>query len=288
MGTRSQGSLRATANENGEPASADRIRLLAHFQTPCEDVARRLPRNLTGHLVAHSLPRILLILPCFNEAATVGGVLEEINGLGKHYDSLVVDDGSTDGTFEAASEATHRVRLLRNLGIGGAVQTGIKYAHRNGYDLCIQIDGDGQHPPDQIAALVDAYLGEPVNVLVGSRFVVGDSFRSTWARRLGSRIITGFIGLLFGPCALTDPTSGMRLMDRTAMAFFSATYPHDFPEPISLAWALRHDLTIGEVPVKMRPRQIGCSSIMGLTTLSYMARVLFYIIIAAVQRRPPT
>ena len=217
----------------------------------------------------------------------IGQVLQEIHALDHHYDTLVVDDGSSDGTFEAAGMASHRVRLVRNLGIGGAVQTGIKFAHRHGYDLCIQIDGDGQHPPDQIALLVEAHSRQPCNILVGSRFVIGDTFRSTWARRLGGRLISGFIRLLFGSSTLTDPTSGMRLMDRIAMTFFSESYPHDFPEPISLAWALRHGLTIRELPVEMRPRENGSSSIMGLTTVSYMARVLFYILVAAVQRRPP-
>ncbi len=232
-------------------------------------------------------PNILIVLPCFNEASTIGRVLEEIRVLDGRYDTLVVDDGSTDGTFEAAGGAFRRVRLLRNLGIGGAVQTGIKFAHCHGYDLCIQIDGDGQHPPSQIPVLVEAHQRQPCNILVGSRFAFADTFRSTWARRLGSRVIAGTIRLLFGSGTLTDPTSGMRLMDRTAMSFFAEAYPHDFPEPISLAWALRHDLTIAEVPVEMRPRCNGRSSIMGLTTLSYMARVLFYILVAAVQRRPP-
>lgn len=232
-------------------------------------------------------PNILLVLPCFNEAATIGQVLEEICALGGRYDTLVVDDGSTDGTYEAACGASRRVRLIRNLGIGGAVQTGIRFAHRHGYDLCIQIDGDGQHPPSQVSVLVDAYRRQPCNILVGSRFAGDETFRSTWARRLGSRVIAGAIRLLLGSTTLTDPTSGMRLMDRTAMAFFSRSYPHDFPEPISLAWALRHKLSISEVPVEMRPRANGNSSIMGLTTLSYMARVLFYILVAAVQRRPP-
>ncbi len=232
-------------------------------------------------------PKVLLILPCFNEAAIIGRVLEEIHALDCHHDTLVVDDGSSDGTFEAARSASHRIRLLRNLGIGGAVQTGIKFAHRHGYDMCVQIDGDGQHPPDQIALLVEAYRREPCNILVGSRFAIGDTFRSTWARRLGGRLIAGFIRLLFGSWTLTDPTSGMRLIDRTGMAFFVEAYPHDYPEPISLAWALRHGLTIRELPVEMRPRENGSSSIMGLTTISYMARVLFYILVAAVQRRPP-
>jgi glycosyltransferase involved in cell wall biosynthesis len=230
-------------------------------------------------------PRVLLILPCYNEAGSIRALLEEIASLGAGYDTVVIDDGSVDDTYAIASRLSPCVRLLANQGIGGAVQTGIRYALKNGYDFCVQIDGDGQHPPDQVARLLARYRQGGCRIVVGSRYLTQDTFRSTWARRLGSGVIGRAIGLLFGVPAVTDPTSGMRLMDRHAIAFFAARYPHDFPEPISLAWALRHGLGVAEVAVAMRAREHGTSSIAGLRTLAYMVRVLGYVTLARVQRR---
>jgi glycosyltransferase involved in cell wall biosynthesis len=227
--------------------------------------------------------RILLILPCHNEGKVIARLIEEIRALDRGYETLVVDDGSIDDTYAEASKRSPCVRLLQNLGIGGAVQTGIKYAYRHGYEFCMQIDGDGQHPPDQIASLVEAHARHPTNIVVGSRYLRHDSFRSTWARRFGSAIIARTLNRLFSGVRVTDPTSGMRLIDRRAMAFFSQYYPHDFPEPISLAWAARNHLTISEAPVKMRFRAHGMSSINGVKTLAYMLRVMCYVVLARFQ-----
>ena len=226
--------------------------------------------------------RVLLIHPCLNEAKAISAVLEDASqlDLGYSYDSLVVDDGSTDQTFQVASRYCRCVRLVENLGIGSAVQTGIKFAYRSGYDYCVQIDGDGQHPPDQVAVLLEKVRSSPANVSIGSRYVKGDSFRSTWARRLGSAVISKSIALLFGGTVISDPTSGMRLMDRTAMAFFKDNYPGDYPEPISIALALREGFTVQEVAVRMRPREHGRSSILGIKAFAYMVRVVCYIFMA--------
>jgi glycosyltransferase involved in cell wall biosynthesis len=232
------------------------------------------------------LDRILLILPCFNEAAVIGQLLHEIKALNASYDTVVIDDGSTDETCTIASRFAPCVRLVNNLGIGGAVQTGIKYAQRNGYELCVQIDGDGQHPPDQIADLLAAYSANPANIIVGSRYLTPGTYRSTWVRRLGSRCIALTIKMMFGGTSVTDPTSGMRLMDKKAIALFATAYPHDYPEPISIAWAIRHRLTIREHPVEMRAREHGLSSIRRLRTLTYMLRVIFYVVCARFQRNP--
>lgn len=227
--------------------------------------------------------RVLLILPCHNEAGAIAQILREIHVLNLGYDTLVVDDGSTDGTHEIASPLSRCVRLVANLGIGGAVQTGIQYAYASGYDYCIQIDGDGQHPADQIRHLIESARSTAGNVVVGSRYLRGESFRSTALRRLGSRLISRFLRRFFGGVRLTDPTSGMRLMDRMAMRLFASAYPHDYPEPISLAWALRRGLTIVEVPVTMRERIEGRSTISGIKTVSYMVRVLSYIVLTRFQ-----
>jgi glycosyltransferase involved in cell wall biosynthesis len=229
--------------------------------------------------------RVLVIIPCFNEARMIGQLLDEIHKLGAGYDTLVVDDGSSDATYEIAVAKSECVRLICNLGIGGAVQTGIKYAHSHGYDFCVQVDGDGQHPPDQVQALLEAQAGTKANLMIGSRYRGGDTDRSTWARRQGSRIIARVLGMASHAAALTDPTSGLRLMDRKAIAFFAQRYPHDFPEPISIAWALRHGLKVAETPVRMRAREHGTTSIAGLKALSYMVRVVFYILLARFEPR---
>jgi glycosyltransferase involved in cell wall biosynthesis len=230
--------------------------------------------------------RILVIIPCLNEEKSLPGLLNEISRLDIDLTALVVDDHSTDATYEVAAGANHRVRLLVNLGIGGAVQTGIKFAAANGFDFCIQIDGDGQHPPDQIAKLIAAQGPSGAAIVIGSRYLHNGRFRSTWARRLGSRIIGLTIGLLFRAPAIMDPTSGMRLMDRRAIDFFARRYPHDFPEPISLAWAVRSGLKVQECPVDMRAREHGRSSISILKSFAYMLRVLGYVMLARLKRTP--
>lgn len=229
--------------------------------------------------------RILIVLPCYNERHTIADVLKRLSELPIVCDALVIDDGSTDDTAAVASPYAICVRLLENLGIGGAVQTGIMYAERNGYDICIQVDGDGQHLPEELHKLLDIWRSQRANLVIGSRYKGNGEFRSTWQRRLGSQIIGKLLRLLFGSRDITDCTSGFRLLDRRAIAFFSKRYPSDFPEPISLAWALRNRLEVIEVPVVMRARESGKSSISGFKTLSYMFRVIFYICLARGQKR---
>jgi glycosyltransferase involved in cell wall biosynthesis len=229
-------------------------------------------------------PRILLVIPCFNEEASIGDLLSEIAATGRRYHTLVVDDGSSDATSAIASARSPVARLTQNLGIGGAVQTGIKYAARQDFDFCIQIDGDGQHDPREIERLLDAYARRPANITIGSRFIDSTGFCSTRMRRAGIKLIARALNTLFAGGRITDPTSGMRLLDRRAIAFFAKAYPMDFPEPISLAWAMRAGLTVGEVPVEMRARETGVSSIDGLKSVSYMIRVLGYILLARIAR----
>ena len=233
---------------------------------------------------ANPSARVLLIIPCYNEQGAIASLLGEIAACGAGYATVVIDDGSSDRTAEIASELSPTVRLLANLGIGGAVQTGIKYAARYGYDFCVQIDGDGQHPPQEVGKLLQAYREAPRAILIGSRYLANDSFRSTFARRFGGRAIAWSLNRLFAKCRVTDPTSGMRLMDRSAIALFASRYPHDFPEPISLAWALKEGLSVGECAVQMRAREHGSSSIVGLKPLAYMFRVLGYVVLARLSR----
>lgn len=227
-------------------------------------------------------PRVLIIIPCYNEQGTIAGLLQEISACQQGYETIVIDDGSQDATCQIARQFSPTVRLLRNLGIGGAVQTGIKYAHSKSFDFCVQIDGDGQHPPGEISKLLKAYQEMPRSIIIGSRYLKNDTFRSTYARRFGGQAIAMMLNILFPRCSVTDPTSGMRLIDHKAIEFFAKHYPHDFPEPISLAWALKNEFTVGEIQVKMRKRTHGNSSIIGLQPISYMLRVLGYIVLARV------
>lgn len=231
---------------------------------------------------------MLLIVPCYNEQSSVTTLLREVADLGEGFDVLVVDDGSEDDTFAVARCLSPVVRLARNLGIGGAVQTGIKYAARYDFDFCVQVDGDGQHPPRHVSTLLQAYAKDPADIIVGSRFLGYQSFRSTWTRRLGGRAIAWALNHLFLNCNISDPTSGMRLMDRQAIRFFSRHYPCDFPEPISLAWALRAGMRVRDVAVEMRAREHGRTSIAGIKPLIYMFRVLGYIVLARLKLTPLT
>jgi glycosyltransferase involved in cell wall biosynthesis len=227
-----------------------------------------------------SSDRILIIIPCFNEQESIIPLLKEINSTCHfNYSTIVINDCSTDNTARLAAQLSPVVTMLSNQGIGGAVHVGIKYALENDFDFCVQIDGDGQHPPSEITKLLKAYQTNPKNITIGSRYLKNNTFRSTGARRLGSKIIARCLNFLFKSQSITDPTSGMRLMDRDAINYFSKHYPYDFPEPISLALAIRYGLCIGEEPVEMRSRMFGFTSITGLKTIAYMIRVISYIIL---------
>ncbi|MBF0289793.1 MAG: glycosyltransferase family 2 protein [SAR324 cluster bacterium] len=238
---------------------------------------------MTIHSFPQNSPRILIIIPCYNEEASIAGLLKQIQEMNLGYDTVVIDDGSVDRTHEMASSLSPCIKLIANLGIGGAIQTGIKYSIENDYDLCIQVDGDGQHPPDQIRMLLEKYKASSANLMIGSRFMADSRFRSTPMRRIGIQIISKTIQWTYRQ-TITDPTSGFRMMDRKAMRLFSTRYPLDYPEPISLAIAFEEGLVVNEVPVLMEPRQKGISSITGFKTVSYMLRVVGYLFLIRIGR----
>ena len=227
--------------------------------------------------------KILAIIPCYNEAASLPALFEQMARHCPELDLLVIDDASTDNTAEVVSGKLPVIRLVRNLGIGGAVQTGLKYALRNGYELALQIDGDGQHPPEQIPNMLAHYREVPVNILIGSRFLEEGGFNSTFLRRQGIFLIRWTLNLLYGS-RITDPTSGMRLMDRKAIVLFSEHYPQDYPEPISIANALEQGMSVAEVSVSMRSRMNGKSTISGPRSLIYMIQVVGYILLTRAKR----
>ena len=226
--------------------------------------------------------RVLVIIPCYNEEGSISELLTEIELCDlKFLDVLVIDDCSTDRTYKLASLKSDTISLPKNLGIGGAVQTGIRYAFYNDYEICIQLDGDGQHPPEEIKKLLKVYQENDCSIVVGSRYLDKIGFQSSLMRRFGSKLI-GFAlqKFLNSNQIISDPTSGFRLLDKRAMSIFSQHYPTDFPEPITLAWALRRRLSIIDCSVNMRNRHAGTSSISSSKAIIYMIRVLCYVILS--------
>ncbi len=232
-------------------------------------------------------PKILLIIPALNEAGSIGRLLEEIKTTFPQADRVVINDGSSDLTAEEALKTgTCVANLPFNLGIGGAVQTGYQIAHEQGYDIAVQVDGDGQHDPKLILSLITPILEDKLDLCIGSRFLDHDasSFRSTAARRFGIRFFCHLLKLLTG-LYLTDPTSGFRATGKKLNGIFAAYYPVDFPEPEAIKIAKRRGMRIGEVPVQMRERRSGRSSIRPLATLYYMIKVTFAILIDLLKKK---
>lgn len=226
---------------------------------------------------------MLIVIPAYNEA---DNILNTVRGVVEHgYDYIVVNDGSRDATLDVCrSNGLNVLDLPMNLGIGGAVQAGHKYAQRFGYDIDIQLDGDGQHDPAYLDALVRE-VASGADLVIGSRFLEKtDGFQSTFMRRVGITWLSAMLKLCTGR-RVSDPTSGFRACGRRAIDLFCASYPVDYPEPESIAVAIKSGLFVKEVSVEMRERQGGTSSIGGLSSVYYMLKVSLAILIASVSRR---
>ena len=228
-------------------------------------------------------PKVLIVIPAYNEA---DNILNTVSGVVEHgFDYIVVNDGSRDTTLDVCrSNGLNVLDLPMNLGIGGAVQAGHKYAQRFGYDIDIQLDGDGQHDPAYLDALVHEVVSG-ADLVIGSRFLEKtDGFQSTFMRRVGITWLSAILKLCTGRL-VSDPTSGFRACGRRAIDLFCASYPVDYPEPESIAVAIKSGLSVKEVSVEMRERQGGISSIGGLSSVYYMIKVSLAILIASVSRR---
>jgi len=185
----------------------------------------------------------------------------------------VVNDSSRDNTRENAErEGATVIELPINLGIGGAVQTGIKYALAKGFDACVQVDGDGQHPPREIPTLIEPLFNNQVDMVIGSR-LFGSDYRIPFMRALGIKVISLFLKITTG-MTVKDTTSGFRAMNRQVMAFFSTNYPQDYPEPESLLLVYLKKFRVAEVSVEMNYREHGISSITPFVAVYYMIKVL--------------
>jgi len=228
--------------------------------------------------------RRLAIVPAFNEEANVGRVIDELRAFDPGMEVVVVDDGSLDGTVSvAARHGAHVVRLPFNLGIGGAVQTGYQYAFEQDFDLAVQVDGDGQHDPAELPRILEPLLAGEADMVVGSRFSGEGAFRSTAVRRVGIHLFARIVSAVVGQ-RVTDTTSGFRAVNRRGIALFAADYPHDYPEVEATVMCHRHRLRLREVPVTMRERGGGRSSITGPRSVYYMTKVLLAIFVGLFRR----
>jgi hypothetical protein len=229
--------------------------------------------------------KVLLIIPSYNEGENVLSNYEKIIDYNKknktNYDAIVINDGSRDRTKEICIEnGIQHISLVHNLGIGGAVQTGYKYALDNDYDIAVQFDGDGQHDVRYVKDIIAPIIKGQANMVIGSRFIDKSSseFQSSKARRIGINIISFFIKLVTGK-KIYDTTSGFRAVDKELIKKFANNYPVEYPEPVSTVEVLKEKYTVGEIAVSMNERENGVSSIRAWRNIYYMFNVVLSILI---------
>lgn len=240
------------------------------------------------------MQKVLLIIPAYNEEEHIVQVARRIEAYADartdapyQVDYVVINDGSADHTEALCRQnGVPVISLARNLGIGGAVQTGYKYAHRMDYDIAVQFDGDGQHDIESLDQVVLPVLEGKADLTVGSRFVGGveNNFKSTALRRFGIRFLSAMIRL-FGGVRIKDCTSGYRAAGKAVIERFAADYPADYPEPESIVTLAKKGFRVLEVPVRMFERAGGQSSIRALSSVYYMIKVSLAIIIAGLQKK---
>lgn len=230
---------------------------------------------------------LVAIVPAWNEAGAIGAVIDEVASLDREIEVVVVDDASTDATATIAEARGATVlRLPFNVGIGGAVQTGFRYALENGYQRAVRLDGDGQHDASQIPVILAPIERGEADLVIGSRFVDGvGAYRAPFARRIGIRLFARLVSLL-GRQRVTDTTSGFIALDRAGIELFAAEYPHDYPEVEATLVALRSGLRLSQVQVEMRERSAGTSSITLVRSFYYMAKVTLALLVASLRRYP--
>ena len=236
--------------------------------------------------------KILLFIVAYNEEKSLPGLIrelrEKIGPASSACEMIVVDDGSTDSTRQAAGDLGMKVvRHPVNLGIGAAEQTGLLYASKNNFDVAVRIDGDGQHPPESIAGLLEEVVSGRVDLAVGSRFVRSSTngFKSTRLRRIGIKYFSALCFMLTGKM-IKDPTSGFRCFGRDSIELLTEIPPADFPEVETFIEVVRCGLRVGEVAAPFRSRKGGASSIKFHHSIYYMIKVTMAVLVAGLRRKP--
>lgn len=232
--------------------------------------------------------KVLIIIPCYNEEKSIVNTVTQLKKIKLKNDTLdyiVINDGSTDNSKQVMVDNNiNFIDLPFNLGIGGAVQTGYKYAYYNNYDIAIQFDGDGQHNGNYIKDLVSE-IKEGNNIVIGSRFVSNLSkFKSTRTRRIGINFLSWLIKIVSGK-KIYDPTSGFRAVDKEVIELFAREYPIDYPEPDTIVTVIKKGYKVSEIPVEMNERKHGKSSINPIKSVYYMIKVSLAIIIAGISTK---
>lgn len=226
----------------------------------------------------------LVIIPAYNEGENIKTTIDEVVKKAKGFDYVVINDCSTDNTKIICEKYKYNyIDLPINLGIGGAVQTGYRYGYREGYDLAVQVDGDGQHDPTFLNQMAEFLKKKDVDMVIGSRFIDKKGFQSSGTRRIGIKYFTILIKILTGK-TITDPTSGLRMVNRDIMKEFAYDYPKDYPEPESVVSILRKKKKVEEIPVIMRERSGGVSSISLKKSVYYMIKVSLAILIERIRK----
>ena len=231
--------------------------------------------------------RLVAVVPAWNEEGAIGGVVDEIKAFDPAIEVVVVDDASSDETAAVAeAHGATVLRLLFNVGIGGAVQTGFRYARDEGYVTAVRLDGDGQHDAAELGKLLAPIRSGEADLVIGSRFVdPGGTYRPPFARRMGIRVFAELVSLLGGQ-KVTDTTSGFVALNRRGIELFATEYPHDYPEVEATLVALRSGLRLHQVQVDMRERQAGSSSITFVRSLYYIVKVMLALLVASLRRYP--
>ncbi len=226
----------------------------------------------------------LVIIPAYNEEKSIINTVKDIEKSAPGFDYVIINDCSKDNTLQVCRETgMHVLNLPINLGIGGAVQTGYQYALRNGYDYAIQFDGDGQHDAKYLHEMRDYMKTHQADMLIGSRFIEKEGFQSSGMRRFGIRYFSFLIRLLTR-VKITDPTSGMRMVNRDVIKIYADCYPKDYPEPESAVAIINKGKKIEEYPVVMRERMEGVSSISPLKSVYYMIKVTLAILVEKLRK----
>lgn len=226
----------------------------------------------------------LIIIPAYNEESNIAKTVESILKNAEGFDYVIINDCSTDGTRQLCEERGYNiVNLPINLGIGGAVQTGYRYAYDNGYDVAVQVDGDGQHDPEFLDRMAEYLMENHLDMVIGSRFIEKKGFQSSGLRRIGIKFFSWLIKLMTGH-RVTDPTSGLRMIGRNTMDIFAKDYPRDYPEPESVVAILRRGMKVEEIPVVMHERAGGVSSISLKKSVYYMIKVTLAILIERIRK----